>query len=62
MKTVKLTDTEAHLISEVFEGTAYADSPTRKAVIQVASDCGILAEVGTDDIEKIYQSIWEKTK
>ena len=62
MKTIELTDTEAFLINELFDRPSYKEDPTGQAITEVADNCGILAEVGTDNIDKLYQSIWEKTK
>lgn len=62
MKTVELTDTEAFLISEVFEDTAYKEGYTGKAIVEVAKNCGVLKEVGSNGMDKLFESIWEKTK
>ncbi len=62
MKIVELTDTEAFLISEVFESTAYPEHPLRSAVINTADDCGVLHDVGLDNIAALFESIWNKTK
>ena len=62
MMKVELTDTEAFLINEVFDRPSYKEDPAGQAIMEVADDCGILAEVGTDNMDALYQSIWEKTK
>ena len=62
MVKVELTDTEAFLISEVFERTAYENDDTSKAVREVAEDCGVLKQVGSDNLDELFESIWEKTK
>ena len=62
MMKVELTDTEAFLISEVFEDTAYENSGTGKAIRTVAENCGVLKEVGSDNLDDLFESIWEKTK
>ena len=62
MVKVELTDTEAFLISEVFERTAYEEDDTGKVIREVAEDCGVLKQVGSDNLDKLFESIWEKTK
>ncbi len=60
--TVELTEHEAHLISEVFEATAYPDHPLAAAIREVAHECGVTDSVGTDNLDALFESVWEKTR
>ena len=62
MKKIELTDTEAFLIHELFDRPSYKEDPVSVSITEVAESCGILAQVGSDNIDGLYQSIWEKTK
>ena len=62
MKIVKLTDTEAHLISELFDCTAYPGHLAYSVVREVAAECGISNELGTANLDALFTSIFDKTK
>ncbi len=59
---VELTEHEAHIISEVFEATAYPEHPLTEGIRTVAKDCGIQEAIGTYNLDALFESIWEKTK
>jgi len=61
MHHVELTDAEAHLISEIFEATAYP-GPLQAAIRRVADSCGTLSDVGIAGYENLLESIFDKTK
>ena len=61
MRNVELTEAEAHLISEVFEATAYPGK-LQEAVREVAESCGAMESVGADNYEDLLESIFDKTK
>ena len=61
MKTIRLTFDEAHLISEVFEATAYPGLQ-QQAIREVGEACGTLDNMGADDFDALLESIFDKTK
>lgn len=58
---IELTEDEAHLISEFCEATAYVGIE-RDAIANVAENCGILEKTGTEGLDDMLESIFNKTK
>jgi hypothetical protein len=61
MKVVQFTDAEAHLISEVFEATAYPGLQ-QEAIRETGLMCGTLEKMNDDDFDDLLASIFNKTK